>query len=403
MLISNARLSVSTLGPRALLPICVAALLLPAAPPQAGELVEVPGRAWERQFGDDVSDHYATAIALSRDGSRLWMGGTTRTGPRDAQRAQFWIWQLDPSGRVVSRMPLVGPGGMDGIDGAYPYVRGLTRRAGGGIYAVVEFEKGQPTVITLSEEGKPLNTRPIARTYGGAAIHKVLETADGGLYTVGEAGRGGFVARLEPGGKTLWEKRFPKGERLILLDATEDEDGGVVVIGNYGTFNEFGVGPANLWMARLNAQGAIRREVAWPGRTGSVGTRKDGGFLVVYDKSESAAQDVRLRVVNRELASERDEPLVKSDLGFARFRIVRLDDDNFVVAGSRQTTLWFAGVTSSGEVAWSYTGGPGGLWTTDALVSDGRNVYLLSSVMSVSKGKQRRELSRDIGLLRFAP
>ena len=141
------------------------------------------------------------------------------------------------------------------------------------------------------------------KTYGGAADDQatcLVHTADGGYVLAGETQSWGagewdiWVVKLAPDGAIEWQKTY--GGRWT--DTTSAEpirqtaDGGYVVTGRT---ESFGAGQGDVWVIKLNAEGAIQWQKTYGGAANEYGRSirqtADGGYVVAgYTMSFGAGE-----------------------------------------------------------------------------------------------------------------
>lgn len=235
-----------------------------------------PEGAWVAGKGHTGLDFKVRAIAPAGDGGCLVAGG--KDDPRNPLRLLPWVLRYDKAGKLL-------------WEGAY---RDMGER--GMITSIAETRVGVQAAVWGNKllilrldpaSGRPLAMKTVQSTRNTQAE---LFAPDGSLYVIANVKRGGentedmLVARHDPDGKLLWEKKFGgKGQNLaqgyspMMITA----DGGVV-FGGMST----GFGPKQvIYGARLGPDGSV----AWEKTFGMAGKNvwghdaiqvKDGGCVL---------------------------------------------------------------------------------------------------------------------------
>jgi hypothetical protein len=148
-------------------------------------------------------------------------------------------------------------------------------------------------VVRTAERGDTLWTR----TYGGRddeRAHDLLLTGDGGFVVAGEtksSGHGGldmYVLRGNARGDTLWTRTIGGKKEDAARSVAASADGGFVVA---GYTRSFGAGGGDMYLAGLNAAGAVRWTRTYGGAkwdaADGVLALPEGGFLLAGETASS--------------------------------------------------------------------------------------------------------------------
>jgi len=282
-----------------------------------GTLGTAPARAQLRGVQWDVAlggsgDDQCTAVRPTRDGGYL-CGGVITTGPTGliTQPARglrdFWVVKVDSIGAKQWDRTFGGPGydelydAQQTADGGYILAGASTSGVAG--------DKTEPSrgyddywVIKLDAAGN----KQWDRTFGGAGsdyLYQVRQTPDGGYVLAGNSFSGVgadksqpqvgdadyWVVRLNAQGQKLWDRTYGGTQGDYLSNVELTRDGGCVLAG----FSYSGVsgsktqplwGDADLWLVKLDAQGAKEWDGTyggtWDERLTAVHQTADGGYLV---------------------------------------------------------------------------------------------------------------------------
>ena len=109
----------------------------------------------------------------------------------------------------------------------------------------------------------------------------------------------------------------------FLVDGLPASNNGYVLVGNSGQYDPLRVGPSIVWVAQYDANGVPKSEITFPGRYGRIARTRDGGYVIVYDKSASNAQEIQIKALSADLKELSETPLVLASLVSPR-RVDRL-------------------------------------------------------------------------------
>jgi hypothetical protein len=209
-----------------------------------------------------------------------------------------------------------------------------------------------------------------SRTYGGKNSdwgQQILQTSEGNFivtgWTASARGRaaGGFVLKLDPQGKLVWQKTY-RGQRHDNLSVVrEATDGDYVLAGSTSSYSA----TQGAWVLKLNAAGNVLWQKAYRGSRifgAYAGDRTtDGGSVLGgFTKTSDKPDDAWIIKLDQDGAIEWQKSYggPKTDI----FTSVReTDDRGFIAAGLSSSfggpegTVWIVKLKSDGSVAWQKT------------------------------------------------
>jgi uncharacterized delta-60 repeat protein len=236
---------------------------------------------WQKTYGGRDEDE-AVAIQQTSDGGYVVAGETQSFGAGDWD---VWILKLNENGTVQWQKTYGGKKldttSADPIqqtsDGGY-IVCGRTASFGAGGYDV--------WVLKLDENG----VIQWQKTFGGPSddeAHSVRQTLDGGYAVAGftwSFGAGDWdiwVLKLDGNGAIQWQKTFGGTENEVCWSIHHTSDGGCVVAGET---ESFGAGGSDFWVLKLRPDGTLEWQKTYGGQEDdyavSIRQTSDGGYVV---------------------------------------------------------------------------------------------------------------------------
>ncbi len=237
------------------------------------------GIQWEKAFGGDFEDDL-TSLQQTTDGGYIVSGYTGLYSPDT--NADFWVLKLDSAGNIEWEYAYGG----DSVDLAFDVQQTLD---GGYITGGVARSFGDPVgnllVIKLHSDG----SIEWQKEYGlegnterrVESIHQLEEggyiltsTISGELFPQGAI----WILRLDESGSIEWQKVYADESATLDTEGIEPtNDGGYVVLGEYGANNDFLV-------LKLNETGDISWQYTYGGEGDtdpeSIQQTRDGGYVL---------------------------------------------------------------------------------------------------------------------------
>ncbi len=195
-----------------------------------------------KTFGGSGTDT-AYSIVGTRDGGYLFAGDTTSFG---ASGKDFWAVKVDAGG-AIQWQKRIGGAGMEGT--------------------LLPYGAGRVNLVSVVEAAD-----------NGFALAGATNSSGAGAYDA-------VVIKLDSSGNVAWQKTYGGTDNDAASSIFPMADGGFIVGGTTYEFGRFaGLGGANAWVLRLNADGTVRWQNAWDGLfddyvSGVVQTT-DGGYGV---------------------------------------------------------------------------------------------------------------------------
>ncbi|MGA1795919.1 MAG: hypothetical protein ACMUIL_08660 [bacterium] len=209
-------------------------------------------KVWGKYYGGEDTDS-AESVCQTSDGGYIVAGGTQSAG---AGKCDVYVLKLDAKGDKVWEKTLGGKewdtahSVAQASDGGY-IVAGDSQSFGSG--------KGDAYVLKLDPNGKTVWDRTFNGN-GAARAHDVKQTSDGGYilagttYSFGSGSGEAYIVKVDGSGNKVWEKMFGGKGRGSARSVKQTSDGGYIIGGQVST-SEIGQGDA--LVIRLDGQGKV--------------------------------------------------------------------------------------------------------------------------------------------------
>ncbi len=371
----------------------------------AQSIKQVPGLAWETTLGESDFVYEYQAAAISPKDHALWIAlRSHRTGEGKVFNHQ--LWKIGERGERIHGIQLAKLFEDKASNGTSTEVNSLTILENGD-FVFVANPYYRPRLIKMDFRGKVLFAKPLTDSEGQLAVFNIVPLADRNLLLLGRKSEGDAVAiKIDANGKSVWEKVLDRGKYEFFSDGIPTEKGGAVVVGISATPQGFSIGRAEILVMKLDKNGEITDEKTFPGRLsimssgpGSVTKIQGGGFALVYDKSESQIQDIRIKALNSKLEELWETRVLNSnserDIG--QFKLAAVPSGGFVVAGTKDSALWIALLNADGQRV-------GEFWDTERrpsryeLVAKQGTFFIIYTVPQLN---DKRRLNTKIGAMMF--
>lgn len=356
---------------------------------------ELLAEARSTQDENATGHEHATDLLVTAEGLVV----LCNTNSKGAGEYDAWTLVLGDGGRLVREATL---GGRHEDEG-----RALATLAGGDLVVVGS------EVVALSAVGRIWRLGAEGRVgmdvrHGGGRIQgweDVAALPDGSFVAAGTQDRHRWLARLDRGGRVLWERR-DGGPLPETVNAMARTTGGALVVAGHVEVRSL---TSDGWLLAVDEQGRTlwerRLGAASDGELHAVAALPDGGFATVGWTERAPRQDRDLWVARFDAAGvplwvhALGEP-GKSESGSA---VAALPDGGLAIAGAvveepDGRDLGVFRLTPDGEIAWQRTyGGSGWDYATAVAARADGGLFVAGSTMSKGAGKT------DVWVLSLGP
>jgi hypothetical protein len=338
-----------------------------------------PAMAWEKSFGDEANWYESTAVAASPRGELL-IAVRVHAAFND-RYSNPRIWTFNQNGERTAETEVRSFGvDRNEIKAEHLTVFGLSIMEDGNLAVVLGDGLTRPFLLKMTTAGQILFAKVIEVKGSGLnlRVSKVVWAGDH-LFLVGHNSFDAYVARIEMSGALAWEKTIDRGRMELFADGIATDDGGIILAGNMGQYDVLRVGPSEVWLSHFSGTGVEIRQPGFIGRYGSFTRTADGNYSFVYDKSNTASQDIWLKVLTPDLRQVSTSRIVSTKLGFTHFKIISLPGGGCLVQGEDDDRLYVAKLDSASNVIGSFTQPGGTSAVRFDLLQAGDNVLVVSS------------------------
>jgi hypothetical protein len=371
---------------------------------------ELPGLQWDHRFGDDRFEYEHQALALSSEGDEIWIAVGQWQWVNKRRHGNLLLWKINDKGKKIQEIEVKEPQNGKQPNERSPYLPTATAIAvaqNGDIFVVVEFGKSIPTLIRMDQTGKVLLEKKLSNLSNEVAMSKIIPMADGTFILIGAWSRKDALAmKIKGSGEILWKKVIDRGK----LESFTDGFGvgkGSLVVGLSADVQEgmMAFVHSNLMILELDEKGEIRSEKSFPGgycimcpgKPGVIAKGQDGRYGIIYDKSGSIDQDIRVKVFDSALEEIWESPITTIKKDVIEFKIAPVPSGGFIIVGQKDKRPWVSRIDNVGKTVWIYSDITA-LSTIGRLMSHNDSFFLLQSSLNISKKERFRS---EIRLIKF--
>jgi hypothetical protein len=308
--------------------------------------------AWSVALQQDGLNHVFDRIAFSESEGKLL--AVKKTCSKSFHNGRLALWEITPDGRVVDRFLL----NEHPQEAAMPRVPGriaaIISHRDGGLVLVGRIDSSQTTsVMKLDVERKIVWTTPIPELTKYGAILKAVPGPNESILAVGESPQKGVAICMDIEGNLLWARTYQRDEpHQRICDIVVSLHGrSLLLIGDTGNINKFGLGPSKVWLIQCDAAGRKTNEEVFPGRMPrACGPMRENRVVVLYDTSTGMPADNVLAAYDTQLHRLWTKPADLAEVWVYQPSIVRISPTRFAVAARAGRELRIREYDTTGRV-----------------------------------------------------
>jgi len=339
---------------------------------------------WQHAYGADGRNHHPTAIAGAPDGS-LFVAGTSTAPGLSGTAPEFWLWKIDPTGKLVQQSAIAAGAEQDRINPSVAHIQDIVLTEGGGAL-VVEFVLGDPYYVAFDANARVLLTKRLEipgrrRIY----VHRFFAERRGTVLAVGAADGRAFLMRIDAAGKVVWSDRPAVAD--FLTDGAMLADGSFVTVG-YTREKE-----DEFTLTYFLADGTIGKNVPHKGRRASIAAVA-GGLVLVYDRAAGDDRDIHIATVKDGVLSG---DVAVPPILLAPYRVAQIVGNRHLIGATTEDNTVAVMVYRDGEVISLHENDPKAEpqhWSLERL-----NSAPAAALTTVYAGG--RPLTTKVGIIRF--
>lgn len=361
----------------------------------AGNNSELKTFVWKQHFGHDTYSYTSKAIALSTKDHKLYITGQVALPYKTIKQNQgLFFWEVSKSGEMATNVLL---------SESYPEIgklldiNAISNSINGRVIASVTNEGSKTFLVNINKAG---SVTIVNKLKSEVEIQKIIQYQDGSYLLIGRESLKELVFKIDASEKELWRKVFDRGRNDMIVDCISLDGGGFLLLENSGKVEKFFMGESDLFIARYDSKGVKVNERYLPGRYGSLTSSKDGNYVIVYDKSATAAQDIWVQAYDKNLNPSWNQQITTSKFGLEKFKIAALANGNYVVAGSINGKPHVTYLDSTGAKKWDYLSSDKEFGVGLDLVADGNDCYLVSTIITLNAEKA---MINKVKVIKFKP
>ncbi|MDD5223772.1 MAG: MopE-related protein [bacterium] len=347
--------------------------------------------AWQKAYGG-AGGEWADSAQQTSDGGYVVAGATNSFG---SGNSDLWVLKLDEDGTVAWQKTYGGTN----ADETYS----IQQTSDGGYIAAgysysFGASDGNIWVLKLDADGEVT----WQKIYGGTnedMAYFVQQTSDGGYivagytYSFAASNTAMWVLKLDTDGTVTWQKTYEVGDDNWAYSVQQTSDGGYIVA---GYTNNWAMSTADFWVLKLDADGAVVWEKTYGGTkydfAYAVRQTSDGGYVVAgqtYSFGEGNS-DVWVLKLDADGAVDWEKAYGGADRDLA-YSIQQTAGGGYVVAGYTESfgagsyESWVLTLSPDGDITFIPASGAG-MVNTSATVTDTSATVTNTSVVGVDSG-----------------
>ena len=317
------------------------------------QLDSLPTTAWEQYYGDlDIvcQNRFASLTPQSKE---LVVAGDSEMVNKDiSQNEGIFIWKINSKGEKISDLNL-----KDGKIGNRSYVleriQALFADSDDTVMIIAKTNSTASLLIKANYAGKTIFARLIDSNIN---ITKIIPVDDNCYIMIGERNGYPFVSKINSMGNELWNKSSNRNKYGSFVDGISTNDGCFILVENSGASSKIMKDTTAINVTKYDSNGVKQNEKSIAGRYGMVASGSNAVFAILYDKSNTYAQDIWVQAYDKDLTPVWGCNVASAILGADGFSIAAFASGDYLVAGTSPDTFktLVVYIDSSGVKKWEY-------------------------------------------------
>lgn len=352
---------------------------------------------WDYKLGDAEFTYQHKLIVAPTGKMSMFIAGVYAPVAKKRSRENIegiWMWEIDNNGKKVRDIRLKN---MQDTTEKYVDVEALANIDKDNFIGVIRLNTGQSIIAKFNLNGKVLMTNNIGE---GIRISKIIPTADGKLLLIGAQSSDSFLMKIDISGEVLWSKKSDRGKSEMFVDGVGTDEGNFVLIENSGKIEQFFMGTSDVWIAKYDSKGEKLSDKSFSGRYGNIVRGIKGSYAIVYDRSSTVGQDIRVKALDKNLVEMWDVNDMATQFGLERFKSGSLASGDYVVAGLMNLRLNVLSIDSGGSKKWVYSDKSENVNVGIDIVSRNNNCIIVMTAMTLN---EKQEINNKIRIIKLQP
>ena len=340
---------------------------------------------WERKFGDVNYSYRNRLLATSPADNALSVAGVYSSVAKRKTMIDvegIWIWKINENGDKITDIRLDNSRlQIDKLND----LQGMAITDKGNIVLLARSETSLSYFLKISSKGEVLLSKLVDNSM---QVTNIITTLDKCYVLVGSQKADACIVKIDENGVILWKKIFTRGKSDMFVDGVAVEDGSYVMVENIGKFEKFFMGSSDIWLLKCDANGQKQNELTFSGRYGSIVRTINGGYAVLYDRSNTVLQNIWLKTFDENFKELAEINVTSTDWGLERFKIKSLPSGDLIVGGAVNLRPWISRFYLTGVMKAHFDGKAMEPAIGTAFELSRNNIYIVSSIVEMNEQSQ---------------
>ena len=356
-------------------------LVLTASIAVGADHEQLPSIDWKHLYKEEAYSFNHKVVFLHEGNETIYLAGTYVASGKMESRGEIegiWIWEIDSEGEKLSSFLIKNS---EEAQTNFQNIVALSVSKSKDISIVVQSREKETSLLRMDQKGNRVWTKKLGR---GKHVSKIFSLGDGAVLLIGHELLNPMILEIDNSGSVLRSKVFDRGRSDFFVDGLPGKSGGFVFLENSGELTQFYMGPSNVWISVYDSKMEKLAEQQFAGRNGNIIANDGHGYIVVYDRSHTAKQEIHLKSFGESLEEKWNIKVVETPFGLGKFRVVRLLNGRALVGGAINGHRWIGEVSANGKSLKKFNGQEGTVELGIDLKVFGKNLYIISTVVHLT-------------------